>query len=104
MGSGSSFCVGCLLVSAVVLFLCPDAQLGIGYILGLFACSVLLKPGGFYLGVDNSLGVFILWVPTVQLCIVLRLCVLHRSISLIFVTTLVSDEDEKKQEEEKQEE
>lgn len=25
-------------------------------------------------------GVFILWVPTVQLCIVLRLCVLHRSI------------------------
>lgn len=62
MGSGSSFCVGCLLVSAVVLFLCPDAQLGIGYILGLFACSVLLKPGGFYLGVDNSLGVFILWV------------------------------------------
>lgn len=41
MGSGSSFCVGCLLVSAVVLFLCPDAQLGIGYILGLFACSVL---------------------------------------------------------------
>ena len=45
-----------------------------------------------------------MWVPTVQLCIVLRLCVLHRSISLIFVTTLVSDEDEKKQEEEKQEE
>ena len=41
VGCGPSSQDGCLLVSAVVLFLCPAAQLGVDHSLGLVGCCVL---------------------------------------------------------------
>ena len=49
-----------MLVSAVVLFLCPAAQLGIDHILGLFGCCVLEWDGvgrRYVFSVSNSWGV-----------------------------------------------